>query len=261
MYVTSHIHAQLGNMLFQIAAAVSYGLDHGHEVRFPELAEKTAEFPSYRIVFRQVDEAPFPKRVKFDRYYENETGYEEIPLKKNLILDGYFQSDRYFAHHKQEIVDLFSPSEAMVQEIRDKYGSLLEGPTVAVHIRTFIPDGNDPLDPNNWGGFDWAYFIRAMEFFPREYQFLIFSDVPEWTKSHFPTIDRSCVFIEGNPTHFDFYFMSLCDHQVVSPRSSYSWWAAYLNRNVDKIVLVADRRGVCHPQGVPEGWCRIGGKD
>ena len=52
-YVTADLHGQLGNQLFQIAAAVSLALDHDAEAIFPDLRSKRGEeIPiNYRKVF------------------------------------------------------------------------------------------------------------------------------------------------------------------------------------------------------------------
>jgi len=252
-YVTSHIHAQLGNQLFEIAVAVSYALDYGLEARFPEISTSS----KYKEILHRVNTSPFPKGVIFTDYQEKIGVYEEIKpdLSKNFRFTGYFQSDKYFNRHKQEIINLFAPSRSIVKKIRKDYGHLLVQPTVALHLRTFIPDGNNPNDPMNWGGFCWDYFLKAMDYFPDSYLFLVFSDSIKWAKKNFPKTSKHIVFIEEDLTT-DFYLMSLCDHQIISPRSSFSWWAAYLNQNPSKIVIM--RRGSeTNTEGVPEGWVRL----
>lgn len=257
-YVTSRIHAQLGNQLFQVAAAIAYARDHGCEARFPELQESIRKDPNYQFLFHRVDISPFPSEVQFIRFHESITRvYSPIPFTEgNYYLDGYFQSDKYFYNHSDYIKSLFAPTDTIVQQIKKKYGSLLEQPTVAVHLRTFISDGNNPEVKENWGEFSWNYFITAMECFSEDFLFLIFSDNIEWVKTHFPPIRRNCVFIENNPNYFDLYFMSLCQHQIVSPRSSFSWWAAYLNPNPDKVVIVP-QNWTTNVDGVPENWIRL----
>lgn len=256
-FVTSHIHAQLGNQLFEIAAAVSYALDQGYEARFPEL-QKTLKNGEYAPVFQKINTSKFPRKTKFISYQEPSHSFQKIPdfPNKNVYLDGYFQSDKYFSRHKEYIIDLFSPSKEVIEEIQGKYRALLAQPTVAVHLRTFIPDGNDPEKKENWGGFNWEYFIKAIESFSEEHCFLVFSDRIDWVREHLPPLRRNCYFIEGNPAYLDFYLMSLCHHQIVSPRSSFSWWAAYLNKNPNKRVLVPEK-WTTNSDGIPEGWVQI----
>jgi len=251
-FVTNHMYGQLGNQLFQVAAAISYALDHGYEARFPKLPSYSND-QSYQIVFHRVNTAKFPKGTKFVTYKDMGSRFQPIPPPRgqNVRLEGFFQSDKYFHRHKDHIIHLFSPSRAVIQQLQDKYGPLLEKQTVAVHLRTFIPDVGHPD-----GGFHWNYFLAAMEYFPEESLFLIFADDMKWVKANFPKISRNCVFIEGNPAYLDFYLISLCQHQIVSPRSSFSWWAAYLNKNPNKIVLVPEK-WTTNEDGIPEGWIRV----
>lgn len=44
------------------------------------------------------------------------------------------------------------------------------------------------------------------------------------------------MFIEGEPNYIDLFILSLCKHQIISS-SSFGWWAAWLNRNPEKIVI------------------------
>ena len=44
----------------------------------------------------------------------------------------------------------------------------------------------------------------------------------------------------GSNDYAEFALMSRCRHNILA-NSSFSWWASYLNRNADKIVLAPDR--------------------
>jgi hypothetical protein len=71
-------------------------------------------------------------------------------------------------------------------------------------------------------------------------------------------VDRKVYFIEGNPHYIDFYFMSLCTHQVVSPESTFSWWAAWLNRNPNKMVIAPSTWAGRHDnETVPPSWIKL----
>lgn len=67
----------------------------------------------------------------------------------------------------------------------------------------------------------------------------VFTDNPTWVKENFRDFDYTLV--ENNPAigwgnHYDMQLMSCCKHNIIS-NSTYSWWAAFLNPNMDKIVI------------------------
>lgn len=239
-YVTAKIDVgQLGNQCFQIAAAVSLALDHGTDVCFPELrtSPNNGIPDNYAHVFWRLNGEPL-EPPSGPIYEEKEFPYVPIPYEPNLCLKGYFQSEKYFRHHKQEIQELFAPSPEITRYLQEKYGDLLSSPhVVALHIRTYVKD-----DPRHRGFClnGLSYIKKAIALFPESTLFLVFSDHMSWCKKKLKEIDRSFVFIEGQPHYYDFYLMSMCPHQIIS-NSSFSWWAAYLNPNPHKIVVAPKR--------------------
>ena len=72
---------------------------------------------------------------------------------------------------------------------------------------------------------------------------------------------RPHLFIENEPHYHDFYLMSYCTHQIIS-NSSFSWWAAYLNKNPQKKVIAPARwfNPGCLTTGkhiVPKEWIKV----
>jgi len=256
-FITSEIQGQLGNQMFQTAVAIAYALDHGYEARFPSLKNAINGELNILNVFHRLRTEDFPPETKF--IYHNEIAYNifsPVPeSEENICLQGYFTHEKYFSHHSEEIKALFGPTEEITEHIYAKYGIILSGPTVALHVRTFFPD---EIDPNNGiGRTNWNYFLNAIECFPEEYSILIFSDSPQWVKDHFPLIFRPNMhFIEGNSHYFDFYLMSFCSHQILSPKSSFSWWAAWLNRNPNKIVIRPDI-DFLSDDAFPSSWLKM----
>ena len=59
----------------------------------------------------------------------------------------------------------------------------------------------------------------------------------------------------------DLYFMQNAKHNIVA-NSSFSWWAAWLNNNSEKIVLApnkwfTDEAKINYKDVVPDSWTKI----
>lgn len=227
---------QFGNQLFQIAAALSLAIDHEAQAIFPQLLEqKNAGLPkNYREVFYRLDVSnPVLKRKKI--YGEPHYHYAPIPFWPNIVLKGYFQSEKYFKHNREAILPLFYPSNQLMDYLQKKYGHRLsQGPTVGVHLRSYLVE-NSSLQ-KHFPTYGVEYYEKAMAHFPEDALFLICSNDIKWAKQLLRNIPKKMEFIEGNDYLQDFYLLSLCDHQIIS-NSTFSWWAAYLNRNPDKKVI------------------------
>jgi hypothetical protein len=259
--VTCEFRGQMGNQMWQIAATVGYALEYGYEPIFPGLKNAINGIFNAQHFFHRLNTScstQYDDFLKHREFYSHT--FTPIPNYngQNVCLDGHFESPSYFEKYKDEIQKIFAPTEEIVKEIHQKYGELLtQGPLVAVHVRTYIPDNRDPIRQGFAGG-TWNYFVSAMKHFPSNAHFVVFSDAIEWTKTHFPQQGKKVTFIEGNPYPIDFYLMSLCDHVIVSPESTFSWWAAWLNQNPNKIVIVADEWGeILDNHTIPSGWIKI----
>jgi len=265
-YATSQFKGQLCNQMFEIASVTAYGLDHGYEVSFPSLFDAINGEENFKHVFHRVKVDPFPEGTEFmfhdhDRYTDSHI-YAPIPFfpNQNVKIDGHCVSEKYFSKYRKLIVDLFSPTSEVTRAIREKYGYLLAEKTVAVHVRTFIPDHFLTIchTPTHLQHVRWFYYTSAMSRFPSDHHFLVFSDDIEWTKKHFPVAFRKVTFIEGNPAYFDLYFISLCDHQIIAPDSTFGWWGAWLNQNPNKIVIAPDRWwDLKMNDSIPDEWIKI----
>lgn len=259
-FVTCQFKGQVGNQMFQIATAVAYALDHNYEARFPSVFQAEHGEDNFRFFLHRVNTTPFPRRTRFEEFKElHYATYIPLPefAGKNIRIDGHFVSEKYFAHHAEVIRNLFAPSREIRDQIEQKYRAFARDRTVAVHVRTFIPDGRN-MDDFKPGSKCWWYFIDAMKIFPESSHFLVFSDRIDVVKKYFPNTGLKVTFIEGNPYYIDFYLISRCDHQIISPGSTYSWWAAWLNPNPDKIVIVSHVwSNLAKDDAIPESWIRV----
>ena len=113
-------------------------------------------------------------------------------------------------------------------------------------------------------------FTRAMiHFRGQQVKYLVFTggsratgnptnvDV-EWCKSVFK--GPQYLFSEESDSFKDFCLIRECDHNIISPISTFGWWAAYLNPNPERQVLAPDKydpsdQSVKHREGFyPSEW-------
>lgn len=258
-FVSAKLVGQLGNQMFQIAAATVVALDNGAEAIFPDLVNsKEHGIPlNYEKVFFDLK-----TKIKRDydyRFYSHKCPYLPIPYHPNMLIEGWFQSEKYFSHRRDDILKLFAPSTEIHNYLTSTYADILSEPcTVAIHHRSYMKeDPKQHFHPTQTK----EYFLKAISHFPEDALFVVCSNDILWCKWNFSDIPRDFIFIENEPYYHDLYLMSMCTHNIVS-NSSFSWWSAYLNQNPNKIV-VAPRQWFAKTSGqdfrdvIPESWIAI----
>ena len=86
---------------------------------------------------------------------------------------------------------------------------------------------------------------------------MVFSDDFEYAKSILGHLDKS-IYVDwnkGENSYKDLQLMSMCNHNIIA-NSTFSWWAAWLNRNENKIVIMPKVwRSECDYNSLEvEGW-------
>jgi hypothetical protein len=232
--VTIKLQGGLGNYLFQIATAYSYGLLHDKNVLFnvSEAIQIHRHITTYQEnIFRKVNFVSSINYTNFNLYREPNFSYDAIPfINGSVYLEGYFQSEKYFSEYEHKIKDLFYITEKLEEEIQNKYGEVLNQNTCSIHVRR----GDYVNLSEHHPLCDIEYYKDAMEHMPNDTVYLVFSDDISWCKENF--LGDNYIFIEDNSDIFDLYLMSLCNNNIIA-NSSYSWWGAWLNNNNNKIVV------------------------
>ena len=229
--ITSLLQGGLGNQMFQVAAATSLAKKNGDEACFnlhnhhlPNQGRKCHNYIDN--VFRNVDFSS-PVRV-LHSHHETSYKYEEINYTPQMALIGFFQSEKYFKEHQDDIRQLFSIDSCILDIIKEKYGYLLERETAFLHVR--LGDYVKYKDHHPPCSLD--YYKEATSRFPENTIFLVFSDDIEWCKGKFQ--DERFVFIHNNEDYIDLYLMTLCKSAIMA-NSSFSWWGAWLGEK-EKVI-------------------------
>jgi hypothetical protein len=234
--LSGDIVGRLGNQMFIIATTYSMAIDNKTIAIFPKtiggMAPTEKETSIHRkTILRNVEYGDDFSFIEYMYTEAPDQSYTELSYRPNVLFRGYFQSEKYFKHNRKRILDLFKPTEETESLLSKKYSDLIKNrKCVSVHVRR-----SDYLDLTEYHAvLGENYYVSAMEKFTDDYNFVFFSDDIEWCKETFK--NQNNIFIEKQDDVLDLYLMSKIPNNIIA-NSSFSWWAAWLNENENKVVI------------------------
>jgi hypothetical protein len=164
-----------------------------------------------------------------------------LEKKPPFILDGYWQSYIYFENIKSDLQKLYLNPKGLNKANKEMLKKINHTRSVCVHIRRGDYISN-PRANSFHGVLTQNYYKKALKVLgklvPKAHYF-IFSDDVEWVRLNPPppAIPYTIVDIndESKP-YFDLWLMGHCKYFIIA-NSSLSWWAAYLAKFKNKIVI------------------------
>tara|TARA_R110000824_G_scaffold101327_2_gene240696 strand:+ start:8542 stop:9324 length:783 start_codon:yes stop_codon:yes gene_type:complete len=257
--LSTQLQGGLGNQMFQIAAA--YGVALRNNV-IPQFNFENHYLPLQGRKAKNYIDSVF-RNIKINNalhsfentYREESHHFSEIEYKEDLYLIGYFQSERYFSDCKEEIRELFAPSDEISSYLQDKYDDILNKISTSIHIRR----GDYLKFSNIHPQCTQEYYIKAISLVAPTEVYVVFSDDPEWCKSNFA--GSKFYVVDNEEDYIDMYLMSKCNNNIIA-NSSFSWWGAWLNTNQSKKVITPSRWfGNDGPQDtqdiIPDDWIKV----
>ena len=184
-------------------------------------------------------------------------GHESNDLKKNIYF-GYWLDQKFPNATRNSLLKELTLKQAPTKEFQDTLTSLEHKKVLAVHVRR--GDYVNNLQAKSLHGvLDITYYKNALDIalkFQKYDDVFIFSDDPIWCKEQFPGYTVIQPFVE-NP-FLDMYLMSKCHSNVIA-NSTFSWWAAWLNQNPDKVTIAPKKwfSTLPNPQIYDEKWRMI----
>ena len=217
---TCQFVGRLGNQLWQLAATVNYALKHNMRALFPSKSLNEKLWPLHFKNLPRID-GRFVKPWK----QPDDGGYYNIPVQPNgIALHGFFQSYKYINH------------PGTIERVKKLIGYKDEEPRpgVAIHVRR----GDYLKHKDAFPPLPISYYTTAFAesiWNGCNMNWVIFSDDIDWCKKEFG-INGDIEFHPAGDPVSDLFEMSRYEHQIIA-NSSYSYWAAMLNPNPDKIVI------------------------
>jgi len=164
--------------------------------------------------------------------------------RHTVFLKGYWMSYKYFQAYEDVIKRDFTVRKNLVQHLQPLVSEMHSRNSVAVHIRCTDRKA-DPAILLMYGEIPLSYFKAGVDYINEKKgkpHLYIFSDDIELAKKYVPG-GYDCTYVSRYITKSaieDMYLMTECKNAVIT-NSTFSWWAAYLNKHDDKIIIVPER--------------------
>ena len=133
--ISCNLQGGVGNQMFQIAATASLALSNDDTFSFNLDTCNTPNqgFTSSKYKESLFKNVPQHSSYSFENFYNEQSfSYNKIPYSKNLLLNGYFQSEKYFIENSDFIKNLFHIDSNNIDFVKNEYE--LDNIT-CVHVR------------------------------------------------------------------------------------------------------------------------------
>ncbi|MEO9804472.1 MAG: alpha-1,2-fucosyltransferase [Reichenbachiella sp.] len=226
-----------------------------------ELQEFSAIKNPYRRFLRKLSNLQSPWRF----LKENNDGFSINILNSsgNIYLDGYWQSENYFAGIRPIILEEFKIQSDISDKTKEVKRQMESQNCASIHIRRGDYISNKKTNAVH-GTCDLQYYRSAMsklESLTDIDCYFLFSDDIAWVKENLHSSVKA-IYVDhtdASTNYEDLFLMSNCKHHIIA-NSSFSWWGAWLNDYVNKIVIaptvwyVDSSKKSAHI--IPKGWIK-----
>lgn len=298
--IITNLMGGLGNQMFQYAAAKHLSIINNTELRidasnFRRLtlnSEHTFQLASFNISARQATKSEIrkvagpanaytrvigavlgvsPLRANSDAVFKEPNGANFKPgvleLKAGRYLIGYFNSYKYFDPIRNILLDEYKPREEVSPQGQELLRLIESTNSVSVHIRRGDYVDNPDVYKCIEGIITDDFYHNAFDLIAAKVNsphFFVFSNDMAWVKKNF-RIPHQATYVDINSAQRgfeDLWLMSRCMHNITAGGSTFSWWAAYLNQNENKIVVrteqVSNDASYNYPEDYfPQEWAAV----
>lgn len=199
--------------------------------------------------------APYSMSYAFDaRALENPT---------DCYYEGYWQSIFYYSDIKETLMKAYmhsKPNPYNAEMIR----KIQSSNSVGIHVRR-----GDYLKTASFKGIcEVEYYKKAITELLKDgkkHEFYVFSNDIEWCKENLMGMmkEHEYVFVtenKGKNSCWDMFLMTYCKDLIIA-NSSFSWWGAFLNKNVNRVYAPypwLNRN--CKLEVYDESWIKVNTK-
>ena len=187
----------------------------------------------------------YAKEKKYKRFLEIlgilncENGYLDFNINKNksILVNGYFQSEKYFPLVKDELKKTFSLSDNLVYPHLDVLDST-NSVCISVKVEHNVGSSLYAVCGKEYWQDAIAYIIQNI----KDPVFFVCSDNVEYVKQNLIDCEKFKVIFQDStqPIHKSLAAMSHCKHFIIG-NTTFGWWAQYISNSKDKIMIAPNQ--------------------
>lgn len=242
---TSFLMGGLGNQLFQIVCVLALSFEYEKQYVFLfklKLGNRNTYWNTFfkdlkPYLVTQLPDIQYIHKENYSHTYEK-INLESV-LSKNIIIDGYFQNEKFFKSYYGDIYKLLN-IETKKNDVRQKVNIDVEN-YISLHFRL-----------GDYKHLTEYHPLMDLEYYKKSLQYII--DKTSLKKVLYfceeEDIEEVLLKIDDLKNTFrgigflrisrlmdweELLLMSCCSHHIIA-NSSFSWWGAYLNNKEDKVV-------------------------
>lgn len=228
---------------------------------FKQLVKVSYWIPNY--VLSRIMRKVLPiRKTEWVSSFDMDYAFDEKALlnANDCYYEGYWQAVGYYSGIKEELRKVFahptpnSYNADMIRKIRSSE-------SVGVHVRR-----GDYLQTSFFKGIcELDYYKKAITELlkdKKKHTFFVFSNDIEWCKENLLGLMQGyeCVFVtenKGKNSCWDMFLMTYCKDLIIA-NSSFSWWGAFLNKDVKRVYAPYPwLNGDCKLEVYDESWVKV----
>ena len=198
------------------------------------------------------------KKHRCYAFWKNLTYEDYQHLPDDIYLEGFWNEERFFTGVAGKICSVYQFPESKDNANQKCLLQITNSCSVGIHVRR----GDYKKSSNSFPMCPVGYYQKAVEYIKtgssgQNFSFFVFSDDLDWCRKNL-TFLENVQFVDHNVkanSYRDMMLLSVCKHQIMA-NSTFSWWAAWLNTNPEKMVIYPSSTKLTYAS-MPKSWICI----
>jgi Glycosyl transferase family 11 len=185
--------------------------------------------------------------------------FVSVPLRGRTYLDGYWQSEEYFADYEATIRSELTIATPLDDRSIALARQMEKCESIAIHFRTLVGSGADTRQMKRLPSNYYQRSLRWLASRTREPHLFCFCDSPDG----FGQIEtEGCRFTSVThnnndaKSYEDLWLMTRCKHHIIA-NSTFSWWGAWLSPYTDRMVVAPEQSAFGPRTALPGTWRQV----